>query len=101
MSDSQASGGLKIMYIVWTWLLVLTIAEVLLAYFHVPLNNMLTLLMGMSVLKAMMIMSWFMHLRFERRSLVLTLVPAMVVCILLMNIFFPDSFRLGSLGIFR
>jgi cytochrome c oxidase subunit 4 len=101
MSDSQASGGLKIMYIVWTWLLVLTIAEVLLAYFHVPLNIMLTLLMGMSVLKAMMIMSWFMHLRFERRSLVLTLVPAMVVCILLMNIFFPDSFRLGSLGIFR
>jgi cytochrome c oxidase subunit 4 len=101
MSDSQASGGLKIIYIVWTWLLVLTIAEVLLAYFHVPLNIMLTLLMGMSVLKAMMIMSWFMHLRFERRSLVLTLVPAMVVCILLMNIFFPDSFRLGSLGIFR
>ena len=101
MSESHAGGGLRIMYIIWTWLLVLTIGEVLLAYFKVPVGIMLVILLGMSIVKAVMIMSWFMHLRFERRSLILTLIPAMVVCILLMNIMFPDSFRLGSLGIFR
>jgi hypothetical protein len=31
-------------------------------------------------------------------SLVLTLVPAVVVCILLLNIVWPDSFRLHGLG---
>jgi hypothetical protein len=34
-----------------------------------------------------------MHLRFERLSLVLTLVPMLVICICLLLVFFPDSFR--------
>jgi hypothetical protein len=39
-----------------------------------------------------------MHLRFERLSLVLTLVPALVLCICLILIFFfPDSARLHEL----
>jgi cytochrome c oxidase subunit IV len=40
-----------------------------------------------------MIVAYFMHLRFERMSLVLTLVPILVVCICLLFIVFPDSFR--------
>ena len=42
-------------------------------------------------------MAYFMHLKFERLSLILTLIPALVVCILLLFVFFPDSFR--SLGL--
>jgi hypothetical protein len=34
-----------------------------------------------------------MHLKFERFSLIITLIPALVVCILLLLVFFPDSFR--------
>jgi cytochrome c oxidase subunit IV len=34
-----------------------------------------------------------MHLKFERMSLVLTLIPTLVVCICLLFIVFPDSFR--------
>jgi len=94
----SASHSLKPMYVVWSWLLVITIVEVLLAYFHVPVVIMLVALLGMSIVKAAMIVAWFMHLKFERVSLVLTLVPAAVVCILLMNIFWPDSFRLHQLG---
>ena len=93
-------GGMKVMYVVWVWLLVLTIAEVLLAYFEVPIFFMLVLLIGMSLVKAWLIVAWFMHLKFERKSLVLTLIPAAIICIMLMNVFFSDSARLGSLGIF-
>ncbi|HEX8351618.1 MAG TPA: cytochrome C oxidase subunit IV family protein [Pyrinomonadaceae bacterium] len=74
-------------------LLVLTVVEVFLAYIHVPLHIMLTLLIGLSLVKAAMIVAYFMHLRFERMSLVLTLVPTLVVCICLLFIVFPDSFR--------
>jgi hypothetical protein len=35
-----------------------------------------------------------MHLRFERLSLVLTLIPMWVVVTSLLLVFFPDSFRL-------
>jgi len=80
---------------VWFALLAMTGIEVYLAYIHLAPSLMLTLLMGLSVIKAALIMAYFMHLRFERFSLFLTLVPALVLCICLILIFFfPDGFRL-------
>ena len=35
-----------------------------------------------------------MHLRYERPSMAATLMPALVIVIVLMNIFLPDSLRL-------
>lgn len=91
-------GNLKPMYLVWMWLLIITIVEVLMAYFHVPVHIMLISLLGMSFVKASMIVAWFMHLKFERVSLVLTLIPAAVMCMILMNVVWPDSIRLHMLG---
>ncbi len=81
---------------VWVWLVAITAVEVFLAYGHfLSPGMMLTVLLGLSVIKAALIMSYFMHLKFERLSLVLWLVPALVFCICLMLImFFPDSGRL-------
>src|SRR5919112_4381153 len=86
-------GGVKLFLNVLLGLLALTVVEVFLAYIHVPLTLMLTILIGLSLIKAAMIIAYFMHLRFERMSLVLTLIPIMVVCICLLFIFFPDSRR--------
>jgi cytochrome c oxidase subunit IV len=90
-------GSVKLFLTVLSGLLVLTVVEVVLAYFHVPLSIMLTLLIGLSLVKAAMIVAYFMHLRFERLSLVLTLIPTLAICICLLFIVFPDSFRAGSL----
>ena len=90
-------GGTKMFLNVLLGLLVLTFVEVFLAYIHVPLSIMLTILIGLSLIKAAMIVAYFMHLRFERMSLVLTLIPTVAVCICLLFIVFPDSFRAGSL----
>jgi caa(3)-type oxidase subunit IV len=73
---------------VWGALLVLTGIEVFLAYEQVPTMIMLTALVGLSVIKAALIIAYFMHLKFERLSLFLTLFPMLVFCILLMLIFF-------------
>lgn len=86
-------GGTRMFLYVLLGLLVLTIIEVFLAYIHVPLHIMLTLLIGLSLVKAAMIVAYFMHLRFERMSLVMTLIPTLVVCICLLFIVFPDGFR--------
>jgi cytochrome c oxidase subunit 4 len=86
-------GGVRLFLNVLLGLLGLTVVEVFLAYIHVPLHIMLTILIGLSLIKAAMIIAYFMHLRFERMSLVLTLIPTLAVCICLLFIVFPDSFR--------
>ena len=92
---------MKPMYIVWIWLLALTLVEVFLAYKQVPIHIMLIALLSMSILKAGLIVSYFMHMKYERPSLVLTLIPAVVVCILLLDTVFPDAARLSHLGVNR
>ncbi|HXE74489.1 MAG TPA: cytochrome C oxidase subunit IV family protein [Candidatus Xenobia bacterium] len=96
---AEAHGGSTRLYIgIWFALLALTAIEVYLGYIHLPLHLMLTLLMGISVIKAALIMAYFMHLRFERLSLFLTLVPILVLCLcLIMIFFFPDGFRMQQL----
>jgi len=79
---------------VWIVLLVLTGVEVFLAYKQLPVLIMLISFLGLSIVKAAMIIAYFMHLKFERFSLFLTLFPMLILCILLMFISMPDSQRL-------
>jgi cytochrome c oxidase subunit 4 len=80
---------------VWFALLFMTGVEVFLAYEQLPVVIFLTALLGLSVIKAALIIAYFMHLRFEKLSLFLTLFPMLILCIILMLlIFMPDSSRL-------
>jgi cytochrome c oxidase subunit 4 len=96
-AEEHFAGSNRLFISVWVWLLVLTLLEIFLAYRPMAIHLMLTVLIGLSVIKAALILAYFMHLKFERMSLILTLIPALVVCILLLFVFFPDSFR--SLGL--
>jgi cytochrome c oxidase subunit 4 len=92
--DEHFAGSLKLFISVWVWLLLLTGFEVFLGYIQLPVIYMLVILLGASIIKAALIVAYFMHLRFERLNLVLTIVPAVVIGICLMLlVFFPDSFR--------
>jgi cytochrome c oxidase subunit 4 len=98
MSDhSEAAehvGGTTVSFLyVWVALLVMTAAEVFLAYEQLPTLIMLTALLGLSIVKAALIIAYFMHLKFEKLSLFLTLFPMLILCIILMLVFMPDSIR--------
>ena len=88
-------GGTTVTFsYVWIALLMMTGIEVFLAYEQVPTLIMLTALLGLSVIKAALIIAYFMHLKFEKFSLFLTLFPMLVLCIILMMlVFMPDSVR--------
>ena len=92
--DEVEHGTIKSFTVVWIILLVLTGIEVLLAYEQVNPVIMLTILVGLSVIKAALIIAYFMHLKFERFSLFLTLFPMLIFCILMMMVFMPDSMRM-------
>ena len=87
------AGSSKLFISIWVWLLLLTGFEVFLGYIQLPVIYMLVILLGASIIKAALIVAYFMHLRFERLNLILTIVPALVICICLLLVFFPDSFR--------
>src|ERR1700704_1608659 len=91
--EEHFAGSNKLFSMIWIVLLVLTLIEVGLAYRPMPIHFMLTILMGLSIIKAALIVAYFMHLKFERLSLILTIVPMLVICICLLFVFFPDSFR--------
>lgn len=100
-SPIHFEGTTKLFLSILGYLLALTMIEVVLAYVQVPLVLMLTILVGLSLIKAALILAYFMHLRYERMSLVYTLIPMLVICILLLFIFFPDSFRALGLRVYR
>lgn len=89
----HVGGTIKLFNTVWIWLLVLTGIEVYLAYIQLPTLIMLTSLIGLSVVKAALIIAYFMHLKFEKFSLFLTLFPMLIFCIVLLFIWMPDAQR--------
>jgi cytochrome c oxidase subunit IV len=93
--EAHAGASVGTNLAVWIGLVAITFLEVFLAYEQLQPTVILTILVILSLVKAGMIMSWFMHLKFEKFSLVLLLVPAMIFCICMMFIFFfPEAFRL-------
>ena len=78
-------------------LLAMTGIEVLLAYEQVPTTIMLVALLGLSIVKAALIIAYFMHLKFEKLSLFLTLFPMLIFCIILMLIFLGDAVRIPNM----
>ena len=91
----SAHSQRPLMIKVWLGLLVLTIIEVLLAYVRTGPVLMLTALLLFSVVKAAMIMAYFMHLRYDKPALSWMLVPALVACILILLAYLlPDGYLL-------
>ena len=83
----------RLYLIVWGALLFMTIVEVVLAYIQFATAPMLITLMGLSLVKAGLIIAYFMHLKFEQGTLFWALVPMWVLVMILLFVFFPDSFR--------
>ena len=96
-AEEHFAGTNKLFISIWGWLVALTLVEIFLAYKPMPIHLMLLVLLGLSIIKAALIVAYFMHLKFERLSLILTIVPMLLVCIMLLFVFVPDSFRSAGL----
>ena len=83
---------------VWAALLVMTAIEVYLAYQNMEPIRMLSILMGLSLIKAGLIIAYFMHMKFEVSRMKWLTMSSLLACLALMCIFFPDAFRILTLG---
>ena len=86
-------------FVVWGGLLIATGIEVFLAYQNMEPIRMLTFLMGLSLIKAALIIAYFMHMKFEISRMKWATMASLVICLTLMIIFIPDALRLLHIGV--
>jgi cytochrome c oxidase subunit IV len=92
-SAAKPDGGLKTYLIVYVCILAIAGLQVLLAY-HAEGVPLLTRMLALAIIQAALAVMFFMHMRQERRSLLLALIPATLFVLLMMNMIWSDSFRL-------
>src|ERR1700681_568517 len=100
VAEQQRHHGKAQFFWVWGALLVMTAIEVYLTYQNMQPGKMLTILLGLSFVKAALIIGYFMHLKYEVSRMKWLTMCSVVGCLILMTIFFfPDAFRILHLGV--
>ena len=89
MAENGHKEHPKYMNIFW-WLLGLTIAEVLVVIPDLPIVLKAILLIGMACSKAILVANYFMHLKFEKRTLAIIVITPFLICVLLVFALMPD-----------
>jgi len=90
MSES-AHHETNYMAVFW-WLLALTVIEVAVIYLPIAKMAIAVMLVTMAVTKAALVAMYFMHLKFEKRTLALVALSPFVMCVFLILMLTPDIF---------
>jgi len=77
---------------VFWWLLILTILEIAVVYTPIAKMIIAVMLVTLAVTKAALVAMYFMHLKFERRTLALVALSPFVLCVFLILMLTPDIF---------
>ena len=82
-------------YMMIFWILaILTVLEVGVIFMPMPRMTINVLLGAMALAKAALVAAYFMHLRFEARTLGVIAVTPLAIAILLIFVILPDSFAI-------
>jgi cytochrome c oxidase subunit 4 len=90
MADTHAKHGPSYMAIFW-YLAVLTVVEIAVIFLPIARMAVAILLIAMASAKASLVALYFMHLRFETRTLGWIALTPVVIGALLVFVLLPDS----------
>lgn len=95
MSTPSSSANVIAKYLpVYFVLIGIFLVEVFLAFRDLSTGSLVAILLLLALCSASLGLMYFMHLAEERRGLFLTLIPATIFVLLMMNMFWLDSVRL-------
>jgi len=80
--------------VVWFALLAIVAVEVVVTVAHPPTGLLLAGLLLLALIEAGLGLLYFMHLKYERRSFMWSVILAVVIAVVLMDHFWLDAFRL-------
>jgi caa(3)-type oxidase subunit IV len=86
----SAEGSMKTDLMIYVGILVLAAVQIFMAYHSPGVIRMLAI----AVIQAFLAVMFFMHLRDEKSTLRLALIPATLFVLVMMNMVWADSFRL-------
>lgn len=99
MTDRHPTGRYMLYWIVWGVLLALTLVMMVIGSVTIPKALLLGILLVAMLVKASLIGGYFMHLRFERLSLVISVAAGLLLTgALLFLLIAPDGVRVLHSG---
>ena len=95
MKNSEGpSGGLATYIVVYICILVITAQQIVIAYQRIDGSQMFLRMLLLAILQAGLAITFFMHMKSEKRTLALFLLPATVFVLAMTNMIWSDSLRL-------
>jgi len=99
-AEEQRHHTKSLFFYVWGALLLMTAIEVYLTYQNMEPVKMLTILLGLSFVKAALIIGYFMHLKYEASIMKWATMCSVIGCLIIMTVFFFwDALRIRTLGV--
>ena len=80
---AQGGAWYKTYVVTWFWLLVITVLEIAVVLVGLPRLAVILLLVVLALMKATLIVAYFMHLRHERLNLIFAIVAPMILIVIL------------------
>ncbi len=96
-AKSSPSPGMSLYVVLWAGMLGIVLVEVLLTYAGLRPLALTISLLALALIEAAVALLYFMHLKYERRILFWSLIPALVFVLVMFDHFWPDAFRLTSM----
>ena len=93
-TGTRNEPSMQLYVMIWIALLVIVGAEVGLTYMHLSAGTQLAALLALAFIEAGLGVMYFMHLKYERTILFLSIVPTLLFVLLFMDHIWPDAFRL-------
>jgi cytochrome c oxidase subunit IV len=93
-SSEHQSSSLTMYLLVYVAILVVSALQILVAYEHIDVYRIFIRMLLLAIVQAGLAITFFMHMRSEKRTLALFLLPAAIFVLAMMNMFWSDSFRL-------
>ncbi len=84
MPETQQQPSLRIYWMAWGLLLALTMGMLVTSFISIPTAVLVAMLLVGMMVKASVICAYFMHLRFEQRSLVIMVVLSIVLTLIVL-----------------
>src|SRR5260370_33753978 len=99
VAEEQRHHSVTPFFWVWGTLLVLTAIEVYLGYQNMEPKRMLSILMCLSIVKAALIIGYFMHMKYEVSRMNDLTMCSLAFCLAMMMVFLLGAFRSLSFGV--
>jgi len=93
-TDTSSNPALGKDLAVYGIILAIAGLQVLMAYRTAPGMQLMLQMLALALVQGGIAVAFFMHLRNEKRGLVLALIPTTIFVLVMMNMIWSDSFRL-------